>query len=210
MHRRDIKLSKYITVLAITTLIFVFGIILGNYSAGKKLSQIDSLNQKLKTDTVAIEVQYDLLKEEPCRAVNISSATKELYELSEKLDYMENKLGANNRDVLTMKEYYQLLEVRHWLLMKEIYKNCGTNRTFILFFYSNKEDCASCEEQGFILSWMRKNHDNINVYAFDYHIENIALKSLKELYGVNQTPFVIINDKNYAGFQTKNQIEAVI
>lgn len=197
-------------VFSITTLIFIVGIILGNYFSSQKMKQIDYIGQDLKTDTVAMELQYELMADNPCENINNTLLADELYEMASKLDYMENRLGEKNRDVIEMKEYYSLLELRHWLFMKKTNQECNQTSALVLYFYTNENDCDKCKEQGFILTWARKNYPDVYVYAFDYTIENVALDTIKRLYSVTGTPAVVIDKDTYNKFMSKSEIESVL
>ncbi|HII72429.1 TPA: hypothetical protein HA265_06765 [Candidatus Woesearchaeota archaeon] len=210
MSRQKVNFTKYLAVFAITTLIFIVGILVGNYFSSQKLEQIDYIGQDLKTDTLAMELQYEIIAENPCEHVNSTPLQEELYEMASKLDYMENRLGEGNRDVLELKKQYSLLEIRHWLFMKKTNKECGVNNTLILYFYSNEDDCPKCKTQGFILTWIRKNYPSVYVYAFDYNIENAALQTLKELYGVEGTPAMVIDKETYNEFIGKEMMEKIV
>ncbi|MFH1064496.1 MAG: hypothetical protein V1729_05425 [Candidatus Woesearchaeota archaeon] len=208
--RRRIDKSRYLTVFAITTLIFIIGIIVGNFFSGQKLKQVDYIGQDLKTDTVAMELQYDLIAENPCDYVNSTPLADELYEMASKLDYMENRLGEDDRDVISLKEYYSLLELRHWLFMQKTAKQCNQTSERILFFYTNEDDCKDCKEQGFILTWIRSNYQDVYIYSFDYAIDNAALDTIKRIYAVEGTPAMIIGKDTYNRFVSKKEIESVL
>ena len=210
MSRQKVNKSKYLAVFALTTLIFIVGILLGNYFSEKKLSTIDYLGQDLKTDTLAMELQYEIIAENPCEHINSTPLQEELYEMASKLDYMENRLGEGNRDVIELKEQYSLLEIRHWLFMKKTNNECGTNNTLIMYFYSNEDDCPKCKTQGFILTWIRKNYPSVYVYAFDANIRNAALDTLKELYDVKGTPAIIVEKDTYNEFVGKKMMEEMV
>ncbi|MBT7902638.1 hypothetical protein HN587_02170 [Candidatus Woesearchaeota archaeon] len=211
LKRRNLQTSKLLAVLAVTTLIFVGGIILGNYFAGQKLTELGYLGQELRTDTLAIEIQYDLAEANPCGNMPNTPLADQLYELATKLDYMENRLGEDNQDVIDLKEYYMMLELRHWMFNKKINEECGESRSLILYFYSNQKDCPECSQQGFILTWLRHNYpENVLVYAFDYDIENPALDTVKNMYGVTGSPALVINSDTFNGFVSKAELEQVV
>ena len=208
--RQKIQTNKYLAVFAISTLIFILGLLLGNYFANQKINQLNRLGEELKTNTAAIEIEYDILAEDPCKAVNTTALTQDLYTLAEKLDYMENTLGEDNQDVRDLKRYYSILELRHWLFLKKTNHACSDKKILILYFYAGKENCDSCEEQGFILTWIRKNYPNVYVYSFDYTIDNAAIKTIKELYEVTGVPTLVIDDQTFNHFMSKEKIESVI
>ncbi|MFC1741668.1 hypothetical protein ACFL3V_03985 [Nanoarchaeota archaeon] len=210
MKRQKIDFKKYLAVFAITTLIFVVGIVIGNYFSASKMQQIDYIGQDLRTDTVAMELQYELIAEDPCEHINSTLLADELYEMASKLDYMENRLGEDNRDVRELKKYYSLLELRHWLFMKKTNKECNRSNALMLYFYTNEDDCKKCKEQGFILTWARRNYPDVYVYAFDYTIENAALDTVKRLYDVKGTPTIVVDKETYSEFMSKRDVENIL
>jgi hypothetical protein len=209
-NRQKINPVKYITVFAITTLVFIVGILIGNYFSSQKLQQIDDIGQQLKTDTTAMELQYELIAEDPCAHINSTPLADELYEMASKLDYMENRLGEDDQNVKDLKEYYSLLELRHWLFMQKTNKECNQSSARILFFYTNEEDCSKCKEQGFILTWARRNYENVYVYSFDYTIKNDALDTVKRIFAIEGTPAIVINKQTYNNFMTRDEIESAL
>lgn len=207
-----ISKSKYIMVFVLTTLIFIIGLVLGNYISSSKLKNIQNLEQELRTDTMSLEIEYLMLAESPCRQANSTSLTDLLYKTAKRLDYMERELGKKNEDVLRLKEYYSLLELKHWLLQKKEIEKCNSSRNIILYFYSNLEDCDACEEQGFILDYLREKREGLSIYSFDTNINNLAINTLKRLYKIEneKAPIVIVNDNYVKGFRSKNEIESVL
>ncbi|NQU78520.1 hypothetical protein HQ545_02000 [Candidatus Woesearchaeota archaeon] len=209
-NRRNIQPGKYLTVFAITTLIFIVGILIGNYFASQKLDQIAYIGQDLKTDTVAMELQYELIAEDPCSHVNSTPLADELYEMASKLDYMESRLGEDDRNVMDLKEYYSMLELRHWLLIQKTNKECNRTSLPILFFYMNEDECNNCNEQGFILTWARRNYEDIYVYSFDYTIPNAALDTIKRRFDIEGAPAVVIGKETYNRFVAKKELDTIL
>ncbi len=210
MDRKVISKTKYLAIFATTTLIFIIGLLIGSYITNIKLEKLERLEQDLRVDTLALEIEYLLVSENPCNAANTSSLTDELYNVGIKLDFMENSLGEKDERVRALKEYYSLLEIRHWLFIKKTNKECQNSLIPILYFYSNKGDCPKCQEQGFVLNYIRKKHPNARVYSFDININNSAVNTIKTLYNIDQAPSIIVNDSKYIGFMDSNVIEQTI
>lgn len=208
MHRlKRPSWQKYLVVLVITIAIFIFGLLVGSWTSTRKLQSVRVLQDDLRAETLDFETQYDLLRDEPCTFGNTSTLINELYELSLRLDFMEQILGPRDKRVLALKSYYSLLELRHWLFLKRLQQRCGRNYTLILYFYSNKKgECPACDEQGFVLTWLRKNHPNVQVFSFDVNLPLNSLDTIKQRYGVEKLPFIVIDDKSYAGFQSKEAL----
>jgi hypothetical protein len=207
MNQKKINKMKLLATFSLATLIFLVGIIFGNYVSNKKIGVIQDIEQDLRTDTVAAETQYLLLTQSPCRDVDTTPLTEELYQLGSKISYMENQLGEKNKEVIRLKEYYSILEIKHWLLLKKIQTDCKQDYNLILYFYSSKEACPNCEQQGFILNYIKKKHENTKIYSFDINNKNSALNTLKVMYNITGTPSLVINDISSLGFKETVEIE---
>lgn len=210
MKRREPKIHQYIAALAIATILFFGGLWFGSYLGAQKLDVIDGLQSELMLSTLGSELQYEILEKEPCNAINSSSIIQELFEIGSKLDFMESELGANDPNVVELKEYYHLLEIRHWLLLKQINAHCTQDSDLILYFYSNTGDCDKCSEQGTILTYIHRTNPDVSIYSFDVHIQNPALDTIKELYGIKSAPAIIINDEKLEGFISKEKLESIL
>ncbi len=199
--------KKYLIVLLLTIAIFVFGLLLGSYTSTHKLQDVRSLQDDLRTQTLDIETQYSLATEDPCAFAAAAPLTTELYELSTRLDFMENLLGPRDSRVLSLKKYYSILELRHWLFLKRLSDECGTDAVLVLYFYSNEaEACPSCEEQGFLLTWLRKNHPNVHVFSLEKDLAVGSVQAVQQRYGVTGTPFLVIGDEPLEGFQSQEAL----
>lgn len=212
MTKQNISKTKYLAVFTTTTLIFIIGILIGHQFSNKQINKLENIEQELRVDLIAIELQYLLLAENPCIVSDSLPLSEELYKLESRLGYMEGKVGADNPSVLRLKEYYSLLEIRHWLFLKKTKKECNKTYTLILYFYSKqKGECPQCEEQGYVLTYLREKYPQIRIYSFDFDISNAALDTIKELYIKKQElPILIIDDDDYYGFKNKEAMEKII
>ena len=208
-HEKVFQKSNYLAAFALTLLVFGAGILLGNHFSSSKLNQIEGLQQELNAQTLGAELQTLLLTEFPCSSFN-STLTEELFDVGSKLDYMEGRLGKTNKEVLTLKEYYSLLEIRHWLLLKLAKDRCGTEYNLVLYFYSNLGNCDVCEQQGYVLSTLHKKYPHLNIYSFDATIRNPALQTVKTIFGIRSVPTLVINGQVLTGFKNKNEIENLL
>jgi hypothetical protein len=208
--RKKIDGHKYLLVFLLTAIIFIAGISIGNYFSSVKINELKDLQESFRTDTLDLEVQFSLIEKDPCNYINSSLTTQKLYDLSSKLEYMENTLGKNDAEVIKLKNYYQLLELRQWLFEKTIIEKCQENKSLILYFYSNvPEECPSCEKQGFILSYLKKDYqDKLEVFSFDYNIQSESIQTIKRKYGITMTPTIIIDGNKYENFQSTEQLKS--
>src|SRR3989344_6376947 len=147
---------KYILVFIITTTIFVIAFSISNYSNQKRVENIESIEDKIALDLLSSEVQFNLFKEFSCKGANIPILSGELNSIAEKLSYAEENLGITNPEVVRLKKYYSILEIKDYLLMQQISQKCKEKQLFILYFYSNDGDCKDCKRQGYVLTDLRE------------------------------------------------------
>jgi hypothetical protein len=210
VKQRTFQTSKYLAAFALTTLIFILGILLGGNIAEGKLDQLSDLKQDITIKTTAMEVQFLLAAEQPCAVVHNDLLRDELFVLGSKLDFMEKQLGKKDERVLSLKEYYHLLEIRHWLFMEEVNHQCNQTQSTVLYFYSNLGDCSNCEQQGYVLNLLHKKGIPVNIYSFDINIENPALETLKKTLGIHEVPTLVVNKKTFTKLLDLHELEEAI
>jgi len=211
MHTREPNdWKKYIIVLFITSTIFISGLWLSNYLNNKKIDQLKSIENSISLDLMSSETQFALLGELSCKDVSANFLSSELNSLADKISYSENNIGTENIDVISLKKYYSLLEVKDYLLMKQINQRCGQKSIFVLYFYKN-DDCEDCTKQGYVLTSLREKYPNLRVYSFDYNLDSSVIKAMTSIYKVpDNLPALVINGKVYSGFQTVEDIEKTL
>ena len=211
MKRKKMDYTKYALAFFITILVFIIGIYVGDNLNEAKVDEIANLNEDIRTTTLAVQTQFDLVSENPCEFINDTYLFEELLEVSEKVEYMENQLGQQNSQVKRLKEYYSTLLIKHWLFTKDIREKCTDNNVqYVIYFYSSKEECPFCDSQGYILSNIRKDDPDVRIFPFDYNLENSALKTFKKMFvnKVERFPILIINEgEAHQGFMSRVSIE---
>ncbi len=109
---------------------------------------------------------------------------------------LEERFGRYDEKVLKQKEIYSMLEVQHFLLIKENNLQCEIKTPIILFFYSNEEsDLDESEELGELLGVIYRRNPDIKIYSFDINLNSDLIKMLKDKYGVKEPLTVVINEE---------------
>ncbi len=210
--RAKIETKKYLLAFVITAMVFLGALIVSNQSSERRLAEIKSIENKIALDILSSETQFALLKESSCRAIDHSTSfSEELNELSQKLSYMEENLGDDNIEVLNLKKYYSLLQVKDYILVKQVNEKCGIRPITIIYFYSNNGDCPDCKLAGYVLTKLREEYPEIRIYSFDYNLDLSVVQTMKSLNGVKNTlPSLTILEENYYGFKSVEDIEKII
>jgi hypothetical protein len=206
--------QKYILAFIITAAIFGTAFYIANRLDEARVADIRATESAVSIDILSTETQFELLSSIDCSNIAENPVlSDELNTLASQLSVAEDNLGAANPDVVTLKEQYSLLEIKDYLLMQEISQKCaGFHPVYILYFYSNAGDCADCDQQGQVLTYLRQTYPGLRVYAFDYNLDLSALKTLETLRRVKDTlPAIVVNDGPAVyGFQSVQDMQKLI
>lgn len=203
------NISKYIITFVITALLFTTAFYLSNYFNNKKTADIKSTEDQIAIDLLSSETQFDILKQSSCTQLDDSILADELDTLGDRLNSMESQIGSTNAEVVRLKKYYSILQIKDYLLMSNYGKECHTKPVSIVYFYANS--CQDCNKQGYVLTYLRDTYPGLRTYSFDYDIDLSAVKTLISLNKIPTTlPALIINNKIYNGFMSTEEIEKII
>lgn len=202
--------KKYLLALIATFFIFTSGLYIGNYTTNFKVQKLYDIQNDISSEVLGTELQYQIMEDNLCSIIDLHTLVEDLEKIGGRLTAMEAQLGFNNKAVLSLKEYYHLLEIRHYLFMKDANQKCNKNYSLVLYFYSNAGDCDDCQEQGYVLSYVNKKSPTFNIYSFDVNIDNPAINALKQVYNITRTPSIVINGVTYPGSQNKEKLMSLL
>ena len=212
VNTRTARWSTYIVAFVITALIFATALYVSSYFNDKRIADIQATQDNISIDILSLETQFDLLAEHSCRDISENSVlSNELRPLASRLSYLENQPNVNQEELVRLKRYYTLLQIKDYLLMQKVTQKCDIETVFILYFYSNEGDCEECEEQGYVLTGLGTRYRELRIYSFDYNIGLSALQTLIDINNVrDELPALIINERAYYGLHTIEDIEEIL
>lgn len=211
INTRTVRWSSYVIAFLITALIFATALYASNYFNNKRIAEVQSTQDNISVDILSLETQFDLLAEHSCTDIAENSVlSREIQPLGQRLSYLESQQNVNQDELLRLKRYYSLLEIKDYLLMQQVASKCHLRPVFILYFYSNTGDCKDCEQQGYALTGLSQKYPTLRVYSFDYNIGLSALQTLIDINDVkDELPALVINGKTYYGLRTMQDIEKI-
>ena len=208
-----IDTKKYIFTFAVTLAIFSTAFFASTFFSNKRVESVKSIQDTIAIDILSSETQFDLLGEMPCSNVGDTILSAELSALGDKLSRTENESGEKDADVIYLKKYYSLLQIKDYILSKRLGEKCGVGKKpiFIIYFYSNKGDCPECEREGYVLTRLKEIYPDLRVYSFDYNLPLSAVDSMKSIYHVKSAlPALVIEDKTSTGFKTLEELSSLL
>jgi len=206
--------QKYIITFLISVIVFASGFLISDYFNNWRFSEINRAKQDFQVQVFSLETQISYFKDILCADINEDILTHELHLIGEKLQFMENDLGKNHSEVRHLKQYYTLLQIRHYQSSQRLSERCNLNLVHILYFYADRRACPDCQKQGEVLSYLRKKYPLLRIYSFDYQLD---LPSLAIVRPRNLTmpeddylPIIVIENQPFYGFKTIEEIEKIL
>lgn len=180
-----------------------------NYLNNARITELGAIEDQLSIDTLSLDTQFSLLEAAPCDTAASSTAfIGKLADLGTRLSYAESQLGIDNPQVIRLKQQYSLLEIRDYLITKQLAEACGTKPVTVLYFYSNAGDCADCDKAGYALSYLHDTYPSLRVYSFDYNLDLSALQTFIAINKVKDAlPAFVVNGKKSYGFTSLEELE---
>ncbi|TSC69298.1 MAG: Uncharacterized protein G01um101456_262 [Parcubacteria group bacterium Gr01-1014_56] len=204
---------KYTLAFFITTAIFITAFYIAARIDSSRIADIRGAQEAIAIDLLSSEVQFELLGNLDCSIIAEHPVlTDELNSLAERLSFAEERLGSDTAEVVILKKQYTLLEIKDYLLMRQISQKCNTKPVSVLYFYSNTGDCPECSKTGDVLTYLRETYPDLRVYSFDYNLDLSALQTLITLRKIKTPlPALIINSRAPVyGFKTLEDMEKLM
>lgn len=215
MVRLQIIKSKYLIAAVITLSIFLLGALLGFTIEGKRLQYAQRLSEKQALDYNSMQLQYvyvnEFNKEEDCPAFSkvFDESVRQLEATRARVEQYEQDSSLINReDFELLKREYIIQQLRYWLLAKRANELCDADRVSILYFYPSKKDCPDCENQAYILTYLKsKFGERLLNFALDARREDEPMIAiLKSTYSITKYPTLIVGDKKIEGFISQENL----
>lgn len=208
--------QKYILAFVITAAIFATAFYIATRFDARRVADIRATQDAVSINILSLETQFDLLGSLSCSTLTDNPIlSEELNSLASRLSVAEHNLGSDDAEVVSLKKQYSLLQIRDYLLMQEVSEKCARFKpVHIIYFYSNKGDCQDCARMGDVLTYLRETYPGLRVYAFDYHLDLSALRTLISLRKIDASaglPAFTVNDRAPVyGFQNLEQMQTLI
>ncbi|MES2622862.1 MAG: thioredoxin family protein [Patescibacteria group bacterium] len=207
------KIRRYIYTFVITLAIFFLSLWLSNVFGERKIQTLRDLENQISLNILSVETRFSLLQKTSCEHItnnkdDNAGFNKDLNDLALRVKSLENQLGYYNEDVMSLKKYYSLLQIKDYLLTKEYHERCKQDTVTVLYFHN--VDCPECSKQSIILDKLVEEYPEIRVYYFDLTTNTPALDTLSSIYKIQQAPALVIDDKAHVGYQDIDQVKSFI
>ena len=111
-------------------------------------------------------------------------------------------------DFTNLKKSYFLSNAELYFLIKKSNEACNEKNQTILYFYRDaKPLCSDCIVQGEIIDGIREKCRNVKSFAFPIDLNLGFVELFKTLYGFDEAPSLVINEKTvFEGLTAEQEI----
>lgn len=196
-------MKKYIITFLITAAIFLSAFFVSDKISVSRIEQLNNTQEKISLNILATETRFALLQQSSCETIFSGSGqeigiTQDLNELVNRIKFLESELGSENEDVKILKQRYTLLQIKDYLLVRELSKKCDDTIATVVYFHDH--DCSDCRKQSIVLDQIRQDYDYVRVYWMDASLGEVTLGTLERLYGISEYPSIILGEEVSSGF----------
>ena len=203
---RTKRTRLYAAAFAITTIIFILGLLLGIIVEERRLSYVENKYKQDKINYESLQLQYlylaTLSEGEGCDAfaATLNTYLKKLEETRIRLEGYAEKGNVFPTEFTELRRQYFIAELNYWLLARKTRETCDSDTVTILYFYTPR--CSECENQGYVLDYLKRVFgDHLLIFALDASFEEEEMiPILKNTFNITSTPVMIVENKKLEGF----------
>jgi hypothetical protein len=215
---REISKDVYIIAFIITTGVLILGVLLGLVIENARTAFIEEKYTLQDLDFRSSQLQYEFLnlleEKENCPAIYQTLCTnlQELEKTRERIEsYSQDATIEKTEFEYLEREYFQV-EVKYWLLATRAQDICNHDIVTLLSFYSDEKECPLCDQQSFVLSYLKKAlGEQLLIFSFNVNtVDEPMIDILKSAYNIESYPSLVINEDVYTDLNDVDVLFPVI
>ena len=212
---RKVYVKKHLAALAITLIVFTIGIMIGLQVSDSRISAITNTARLQRVQFESLQLQYAFLntaQNTSCTAFT-TALDQNVYALENARTKLESYIedAKDEEEFIIAKREYMITELRYWLLAQQAKKVCEKESVSVLFFYERNQLCEDCNTQGIILTYLKeKFKEKLLVFSLDADLEDPMIDLVKDNYNITEIPSIVVEEKVFVGFTTKEFLEKEI
>ena len=214
--RKSLDTKLLVSALIISAILFGSGVLVGYGINREKLGSIEQNLGDVVQDVQNFQLQFlllDVLGENatcPLLGATLGEINEKSYKIGSELEsYSSESEITDYNEYMDLKREYSRLLVGYWLLAGKLKRSCRLGATTIVYFYS--KECDRCDDQAFVLTYLKnKLSDRLLVFALDAELGEPSIKTIRDYYNITAYPSLVVDEKLYAGFHTRNALEKIL
>ncbi len=145
----------FITALVFAVIIFLFGLLVGNYIVTSKMDEVRLSEESFIIDLLGMEMQDEILDEHFCE-LDVEKTLRKKMVQGQMITTLEERLGKENENIIQKKEIYELIQIKIIKYLEKMKNECNQSNSILIYFYTNKQNdvmgsADSCNDEGKII-----------------------------------------------------------
>ena len=199
-------------------MLFVSGFIIGYFFVNVNTNSLVNTLNSFEDDISDLETSLLLLNSFENKSLVCGFLESKVQDIKTKSEDLRNEVVQYEKEARIytseyriLKRKYMYMRIKHWLLLRQLEKECNVNYMDVLFFYSTERPCQECDDEGLILSYISEHVENFVSFPLDYD-ENIpSIQTLARLYNITETPSIVIEGQYvYNGLITRDNLYSIL
>ncbi len=203
-----IGLSVIATVLIMSGIYFI-GLQLNDYKVVSMESEVAEMEANHQSQILGQRLAEDMTGDN-CEALKNwrDSSYPQMEQLRQEVEAYEQSNKFDHSEYETVKTRYTNMIIQSLLESRTINENCNENSTEVIYIYT--QGCEACDDQGTILSYFRRNMDDLYVYPLDSDLDMQPVSFLEDYYEIEQYPAIIVEGEPYQGFKDRDELQQIL
>ena len=213
--RTQLRKRRYLAAFVITALIFVLGFLAGLVIESQRTAYLAEAYNQQRIEYSSLQVQQQLIEEitrdEDCQALQkiFEQNINNLESARLRLETFQDAATLRKGEFEMLAREYTHAQIRYYLLAQRNQELCGKDAATILYFYTETADCPRCEDQAFVLTYLKRlAQDKLLIFSFNEQLaeQEPSIQLLVNRYAVEEYPSIVINNELRSGFTPRNDI----
>ncbi len=216
--KRSFSWKLFAVAFVISGLLFALGVLLGLQISQQANAQMLFELEALQSQTRELEL-FSLLQADSLEG-NASKFCSHFHEqlgkfgdetakFGVRLEALEKKRGADDPLTKKLRADYSVMEIRDFLLIKQLNSKCEKRIPAVIYFYTNIQ-CPACTQQGLVLRELKRIRPDVQIYQLNSDLDTPVIGSIIAIYEIKEYPSLLVGGAVLGGFQPKDEILAAL
>ncbi|MFT4250486.1 MAG: hypothetical protein ACMXYD_03940 [Candidatus Woesearchaeota archaeon] len=219
MVRKELKKRRYVAAFLITGLIFLLGFFAGLVIESQRTTYLAETYNQQRVEYSSMQLQHQLIEQiaqdGDCAALRTTfeQNINNLESARVRLETFQEDATLKQEDFLVLSREYTHAQIRYYLLAQKTQELCGEEAATILYFYTETSDCPRCEDQAFVLTYLKRVlQQDLLIFSFNERLATTepTIQLLMNRHNVTEYPTIVVNEEPLAGFVSRNELEQTL
>lgn len=209
--KRKISYKKHLLSFFITLTVFIAVFLFSSLVNTSRLEYLERSKRELEKEIYALNI----LKADFCKKAEESLLMDELNKIKERLSFVRESLGADQKKVIELEESFSLIQLEYLNIIKKSNQKCDFNLIPIIYIYSIEDNNNKSDHkiQKFVFSYLNGKYSNLRFFSFNASLELPEIQrfipKLEET-GKEKFPIIIVKEKRYYEHKNRQEMKEIL